>query len=63
MLPVHALSQYRAVQETDESIPMAKHQTKIAELVNSTDPSEVAHNKVAHNELPHLDLHCLPFSL
>ena len=33
-------------------------ETKIAELANSVDLDEVA-----HNEPPHPDLHCLPSSL
>ena len=31
---------------------------KKAEIANSIDPDQAA-----HNELPHLDLHCLPSSL
>ena len=38
-------------------LPVAS-ETKIAELANSADLDEVA-----HNEPPHLDLHCLPSSL
>ena len=33
-------------------------ETKVAEIVNSVDLDEVA-----HNEPPQLDLHCLPSSL
>ena len=40
------------------SLTLQVPEMKIAEIVNSVDLDEVA-----HDEPPHLDLHCLPSSL